>query len=88
MLLNVILLCFSSCAENSETRFNELVSQGDSSFVNREYKGALSLWGDALTIQPVSVEVLKKVAQAYLRLAEFSKAEKIFKQILQTRSVS
>ncbi|MDM8536349.1 tetratricopeptide repeat protein [Desulfobacterales bacterium HSG17] len=69
-----------------ETRFNELVSQGDSSFANREYKSALSLWGDALKIQPASVGVLKKVVQAYLRLAEFSKAEKILKQILQNQS--
>ena len=54
MLLSVVLLCFSSCAENPETRFKGLVSQGDSSFANREYKGALSLWGDALKMQPAS----------------------------------
>jgi len=54
VLLSVVLLCFSSCAENPETRFKGLVSQGDSSFANREYKGALSLWGDALKMQPAS----------------------------------
>lgn len=45
----------------------------------------LFLCGGALKIEPGSVGVLKKMAQAYLRLAEFSKAEKIFKQILQNR---
>ena len=85
ILLSIVLICFSSCAENPEVRFNELVSQGDSSFANREYKSALSLWGDVLKIQPGSVGVLKKMGQAYLRLGEYSKAEKIFKQILQTR---
>jgi len=86
VLFSVVLFCFSSCSESPETRFNELVSQGDSGFANREYKSALAFWSGALRIQPVSVVVLKKIAQTYLRLGESSRAEKIFKQILQIRS--
>jgi len=85
ILFIICLLCLTSCAENSETRFKELISQGDISYANRKYKSALAWWGDALKIQPASVGVLRKVGEAYLRLAEFLKAEKVFKQILQNQ---
>lgn len=84
--LSVVLICCISCGEDLETRFKGLVTEGDNSVARREYKKALVAWGKALKIQPTSVEVLQKTAHTYLRLAEFSKAEKIFTQILKTQS--
>ena len=85
ILLNIVLICCISCGENLETRFEALVSEGDSSFAQRQYKKALVSWEEALKIKPASVDVLKKNARTYLRLAEFSKAEKKFTQIIQNQ---
>ncbi len=85
ILLNIVLICCMSCGDKLETRFKKLVSEGDSSFAHREYKKALVPWGEALKIKPASVDVLKKNARAYLRLAEFSRAEKLFTQIIQNQ---
>ena len=81
----VILSCCISCGENLEARFKNLVDEGSSSFAQREYQKALVSWRDALKIQPESFNVKKNIAEAYMCLAQFSKAEKLLSQILEKK---
>lgn len=85
VFLSLILISFVSCGTSPESRFEQLVSEGRASFAKRDYKEALGLWEDALRMQPESVDVMNRIAKAYLHLAEFSQAERMFKTILEKK---
>ncbi|MDL1967361.1 MAG: tetratricopeptide repeat protein [Deltaproteobacteria bacterium] len=68
--------------ESSEEHFENLDKEADNYYARRNYKAALKTWKKALTIQPDSSAVYRKIGNTHLRLANPLKAAEAFRDVI------
>lgn len=68
--------------ESSEKHFKNQDKEADNYYARRDYKAALKTWKNALSIQPDSSAVYRKIGNTYLRLADPLKAAEAFRNVI------
>ncbi len=67
--------------ENKEELCDRLCREGDTYFALKEYEMALDIWKRALSLNPESTTIYRKIGMAHQHLSDFNLAQDAFKKL-------
>ncbi len=82
ILLIVSAVLFSLVKHMNKSDYHEFDLINNSELSNIEYRQAVKIWERMLLKDPQNLELLEKIGQAFLKLADFTKARKYFEKAL------